>query len=119
MNQAWNTPGDLVPSITPAQRKCLCHILRNALEGLEGVLYLVENEDHDITPQELHPCMKGINDMVGRLTNAFESGDFCALREEECSFMCKFVGCSLQDVARRRSKSSSWFLSNKHLRGPP
>jgi hypothetical protein len=81
------------PVITPAQRACVLHLLRNCATAIEGLTLVLEQSDEPPSPAELHGCLRGVVKTLVGMDHAFSSGSYCGLQEGDCAFVGPFVGC--------------------------
>jgi hypothetical protein len=91
-----NTPERVGHSktITPSQRSCMSHVLRNVAAVLEQTAALVENDDAKVDPQRLLECLAPMPERIQRVIDAVSDESYCAIPEAECEYVSRFVGCS-------------------------
>ena len=81
------------PTMTEGQRQCLLHILKNDAAALESIIALLERTDSSPTPHELAGCVRGAAKSLVKMHMRLKAGSFCCLKEEQCEFVGRFVGC--------------------------
>ncbi len=84
------------PTITESQRNCLSHVLRNAYQIMEGLLFLIEDRSSSPSAKELLHITRELEKHIVSIRKTFEHNSFCSLRGPECQSVAHFVGCDGQ-----------------------
>lgn len=82
------------PRMSPEQRMCIEHVLRNTAMGIEGAISLVDKEAARITTSSLAAVLRGLSKNLARCVDYLDAGTFCPISSDECSYVNRFVGCS-------------------------
>ena len=88
-------------SISKAQRRCISHLLRNLLEGVSGVLSMVENETFNVKAEDLATVLEGTPATLSRVIECLKCGSFCIMSGAECKLVRKYVKCKMPVMLKK------------------
>ena len=80
-------------AITPPQKICLSHVLKNVATAIDLDIKLIENEGRVLTTTELSLCLHDTPKILSQTLAALNSGTFCPIQLNQCLHVAKYTGC--------------------------